>query len=269
MPFHHCHTFRLSTLLSAAGTALALGLCFTAATAAEETYGPVNLVKTMPTPFSAPSAAADSAAPSASGRLVPGTGLKLSLGQATSPAGAGSASTSSATHSLLSRLPHRSLSDRLVSSRLYLPGRMILGKPAEFTIKGKPGSSVALAMADKDAGAKPIYEHRIRLGADRKVVSVGKIPDSGVIELVIETPIQGDLVGQYLFFEAALWTQPDFSDLEIAAPVTSEGQVGIQNGVLIAAEAEQKRGLRFVPDSAVPLLQRDLPSGHTLDSGRP
>ena len=57
----------------------------------------------------------------------------------------------------------RSLSDRLLASRLYLPGRLVIGHPAEFTIKGRPGYWVALAMADRDTGAKPIGGHTVRL----------------------------------------------------------------------------------------------------------
>src|SRR5262249_8379515 len=132
-------------------------------------------------------------------------------------------------------LPHRSLSDRLIQSKLYLPGRLVIGRTAEFTIKGRPGYFVALAMADKDSGAKPVYGRSLRLGPDRKLVSLGRIPEDGILHLVIDTPVEGDLIGLPLFFEAAIWSKPDFSDLEIASPVTSEGQVGVKNGVIVAA----------------------------------
>ncbi|MFX5656415.1 hypothetical protein ABTE24_19780, partial [Acinetobacter baumannii] len=86
---------------------------------------------------------------------------------------------------------------------------MSLGKVAEFTVKGKPGQWVALAMADKDSGAKPVFGHKLRLGSDRKLVAVAKIPEnSDVVKLLVETPIQGDLVGSNLYFEAALWSNP-------------------------------------------------------------
>lgn len=145
---------------------------------------------------------------------------------------------------------------------------MVLGRPAEFTIKGRPGYHVALAMADKDSGAKPIYGHSLRLGPDRKLVSMGDIPSEGILQLVIETPIEGDLIGQNLFFEAAIWRRPDYSDLEIATPVNSEGQIGAKNGVLVSAEPEQKRGVRFVPDTTMP-TQKILESSFGVGSGRP
>lgn len=179
----------------------------------DEIYGPPNLLKTMKTPF--------------------GSGPAASEEQSVSDM---------APIGISSRSPlRRSLAQRLVpSSRLYLPGRLILGKSEEFTIKGKPGSWVVIAMADKNSGAKPIYGHNIRLGPDRKVVALGQIPDNGVLGLYVETPIQGDMIGQSFYFEAAIWSKPDFSDLEIASPVASDAHSKDENGVLIAAESEHK-----------------------------
>jgi hypothetical protein len=222
--------------------ASALAICSGAAFADDELYGPPNLLKTMKTPFGfAQQASADE-----KHVLEP-----LSLGER----------------------PSRSLSHRLLPPRLYLPGRMVIGQPAEFIIKGRGGSWVALAMADRDSGAKQILGKEVRLGPDRKVVSLGQIPDSGVLSLVIDTPIQGDLIGQHLYFEAAIWSKPDFSDLEFAAPVVSETTTvpaaGLRaNGVMISGESEKKRGIRIVPDGLIPV--QALPgTGSKLDSGRP
>lgn len=210
---------------------------------AEEVFGPPNLLKTLPTPFSS---SADAAVPANSGGTLTvrsgGTGGR----------------------SLLSR--------RLIPCRVYLPGRVVIGKSAEFVVKGRAGNYAAVAMADKNSGAKPVFGHDLRLGSDRKLMTLGTIPESGVLSLLVDIPIQGDLVGQHLYFETAVWSRPDFSDLEIAAPVKSE--VGDDdkehvNGVIVTAEADQKRGLRFVPDSAVPLHQRDKAGTSSLDSGRP
>lgn len=213
-------------------------LASSALAADSEVYGPVNLLKTMTTPFGSPLSEGDKSA-----TLAP-----MSL------------------HSSLSK----SLSTRLLPPRLYLPGRMVIGQTAEFIIKGKPGQWAALAMADKNTGAKPIYGHELHLGADRKVVSLGEIPDTGVLSLVIDTPIQGDLIGQKLYFEAAVWKRPDFSDVELASPVPSE-TVGTpsphENGVLVAGEIQKKKGLRIVPDGMMPMQLKQQQS--TLDSGRP
>lgn len=122
---------------------------------------------------------------------------------------------------------------------------------------------------DKNKGAKPIYGHQLHLGSDRKLVSLGQIPEGGVLSLVIDTPIQGDLIGAQLYFEAALWTKSDFSDVELAAPVPSETTGAVSdymNGVLVAAEAPKKKGIRFVPDGMVPM---QLTRTQGLDSGRP
>ena len=119
---------------------------------------------------------------------------------------------------------HQSLGQRLLQCKVYMPGRMMIGRPAEFTIKARSGYWAALAMADKDKGAKPIYGHNIRLGPDRKVVALGKIPASGVLTLKIFAPVAGDLVGGNLFFEAAIWPENHPESLELALPVSSETQ---------------------------------------------
>jgi hypothetical protein len=212
-------------------------LCGSAWAANDDVYGPVNLLKTMATPFGSPLNAAKAESP-----LAP--------------------------MSLRSNLSNR-LAARLVPARLYLPGRLVIGEAEEFIIKGKPGQWVALAMADRNAGAKPIYGRDLHLGPDRKLVSLGQIDESGVISLFVDTPIQGDLIGQQWYFEAALWTRPDFSDLEIATPVPSESvgvKVDYPNGVVVAGETVKKKGVRFVPDASLPM---NMTRTTGLDTGRP
>src|SRR5208282_5758899 len=102
------------------------------------------------------------------------------------------------------------LSERFHGPKLFLPPRMVLGECAEFIVQGPPGSYVALAMADKNSGAKPVYGHELKLGADRKLVAVNQIPEQGVVSMFIEAPIQGDLVDSSLYFEAAVWSKADF-----------------------------------------------------------
>jgi len=161
-----------------------------------------------------------------------------------------------------------SLLSRIAANRVFLPGTMVIGKPAEFVVKGRPGSHVAIAMADKDSGAKPIGPITLRLGPDRKLVAAGTIPESGLLTLIVDMPIQGDLIGQPVFFETVVWQKPDFSDVELASPVKSESAAEIAdkaNAIIVAGEKNQKRGLRFVPDSGVPQDQQNA----GLDSGRP
>lgn len=240
-----------------------------------EFYGPVNLLKTMPTPFSPPivKATGEILLPSfKDGRQANRLGLPINLSNASSFRQDKDRDSLRGTPISIDNIGpqpiNRSLKQRLITSRLYLPGRMVLGKSATFSISGPPGSFMAMAMADKDKGAKPVYGHDLHLGADRKVVAIGKIPPSGLLTFAIETPIQGDLVGQYLYFEAATWKKDDFSDIDVATPVSSEEQEGIYNGVLIAKESESQKGIKIVPDAAVPLQQRERPTGSTLDSGR-
>ncbi|MBX9685596.1 MAG: hypothetical protein K2X27_02770 [Candidatus Obscuribacterales bacterium] len=181
----------------------------------------------------------------------------------------GSESASLESSSRLNSALGRGLSRRLAAYRVFLPGKLFIGKAADFVVKGRPGSQVAIAMADKDSGAKPLYGQVLRLGADRKLVAAGTIPESGILTLTVDMPIQGDLIGLPVYFETAVWQKPDFSDLEIASPVKSETSSEIEakvNAVLVDGEKAQKRGLRFVPDSGVPMYQRGNVS---LESGKP
>ncbi len=221
-----------------------LSAAFGVATAQAEEYGPPNLLKTMKTPFGI------------AGKEEPETHNASEL----APIGISGGSSR-----------HLSLTQRLVPTRLYLPGRMILGRSCEFTVKAKPQSWVALAMADKSSGSKPILGHAVKLGSDRKLVALGQIPETGVINLNVETPIQGDLVGQSLYFEAAIWSKPDFSDVEFATAMRYEGQgKENDNGVLIAAEGDTKKGIKIVPNTA-PLSPLLNSSGSSLGNniGRP
>lgn len=214
---------------------------------AQEVYGPINFLKTMKTPFGMPNSPKQETAGS-----DPLAELSLS-GDDPSPA--------------QSRI--RTLTERLLPAQLFLPGKMVLGKEAEFVVKGKPRSWVALAMADRNSGAKPIQGHVLKLGPDRKVVSVGQLNASGLLSLFIETPIEGDLIGQNLYFEAAVWSRPDFGDVQFATPVASQSANGGDNGVLIAAATSQKKGIKFVADPAVPLLERARHNTMVLESGQP
>ncbi len=155
-----------------------------------------------------------------------------------------------------SPLGRRMLSDRMRHSRMYLPDKMVLGRVAEFTVKGKPGEWVAIAMADKDKGSKPVLGHEVKLGPDRKVVATGQIPESGVAELLVECPVEGDLVGSYLYFEAAVWKEDNMKDTEIAQCVPSEGKGAGFNGVMIQPQDEQKKGVRIIPTTTAPFLQQ-------------
>jgi hypothetical protein len=170
-----------------------------------------------------------------------------------------------------SRSSKSRLGQRVSAPQLYLPGRLILGQKAQFTIKGKPGLWVALAMADRDCGAKAVYGLNVRLGPDRKVVALGQIPESGVLQLSAYTPVAGDLIGQNLYFEAAVWPEEKLLQTEIARTVQAESQNGSStgNGILVLGNSEKKHGLKIVPDSLMPPSARNNQSGLTLDSGKP
>ena len=217
--------------------AISLGLNVSLRAAAADQMGPVDLLKTMKTPFG--SANTEEKKSTNTDENAP-------------------ISISHSENSLSKRL-----SDRVSGPRLYLPGTMVLGAVAEFTIKGKPGKWVALAMADKDSGAKPVMGHTLRLGPDRRLVAITQIPESGVGQLLVETPIEGDLVGGRLYFEAAIWTDKDLSDVEFAQTIACDK--GNDNSVPISGQTDPKRGIRIVPDTRPMMIKRN----DGLSSGKP
>ena len=240
--------------------ALALALVLQPAFGAEEEcdYGPPNLIKTIKTPFSATNPTetqTDASVPDELGSISLSSPRLAVKEQPTSVATAPSA------------IQKLSMKGRLAGSRMYLPERMIIGQTSKFTVKAKPGMIVAIAMADRDKGAKPIAGHDLRLGPDRKVVAIAKLPETGVAEIYVEAPIEGDLIGQYLFFEAAVWSKEDLSDLEWAQTVTSAAGGSPTNAVMMAQASETKRGVRIVPDGAMPMIMRQGSS--SLSSGQP
>lgn len=182
-----------------------------------QVLGPENLMKTMRTPFTTESSDSEPKASSNSSALGP-IGI--------------SASRNSVSRSLLR--------ERLRGPVVYLPSSMTLGQSSEFIVKGTPGSYVAIAMAEKNEGAKPVYGHKLRLGPDRKLVAINKIPEQGFVSMFVETPIQGDLVGSPLFFEAAVWSKPDFSDLQIASALSTQEDARNDNGVIVSGQEEKR-----------------------------
>ncbi|MDR3615141.1 MAG: hypothetical protein P4L53_16400 [Candidatus Obscuribacterales bacterium] len=218
-------------------TALLLGLGCSSIPAYSDQIGPIDLLKTMPTPFGSANTKEK----------------KAQVVDQNEPIGINHSENSLS----------RRLSDRVMGPRLYLPGSMVLGSVAEFTIKGKPGKWVALAMADKNSGAKPVMGHTLRLGPDRRLVAITQIPDSGVGQLLVETPIEGDLVGGKLYFEAAIWSEKDMSDMELAQTIACDNAK--DNAVPIAGQTDPRRGIRIVPDTRPMMINRNA----GLSSGKP
>ncbi len=235
--------------------ALALVMFLQPSFAAEEKcdYGPPNLIKTIKTPFNLSTQSDDETKANPTDDLgsISLAGKPESSHKVTAP----------------SVIQKMSIKGRLAGSKLYLPERMLIGQTCKFTVKAKPGMFVAIAMADRDKGAKPIAGHELRLGPDRKVVAISKVPETGVAEIYVETPIEGDLIGQYLFFEAALWSKEDLSDIDWAQTITAGTSDAPGNAVMIAQASEVKRGVRIVPDGAMPMILRSNSS--SLSSGQP
>jgi hypothetical protein len=215
----------LPVLLAIAFFVAGFGIDLPIARADEAATGPANLMQTLKTPFGSGS--------SQDNTQLSGDDISLEP-------------------IAISQLPLASrlgLKERLNAPYFFLPDRLVMGKSCEFTVKGPGGSYVAVAMADKNTGAKPIYGHKLRLGSDRKVVAVGQIPSTGVLSLYIETPIQGDMVDSSFFFEAAVWSKPDFSDLQMARVVPVQKNGSDDNGAVVAEETVRKKDGLFKLDT--------------------
>ncbi len=220
---------------------------------AGEEFGPPNLLRTLKTPFAV--AGSGQEEDSSANQNVKGDPLlqPISLGKAT---------------------PSRvaiEFKKKSSSNIMCLPERITIGHSAKFTVKGKPGSYVAIAMADRDSGAKPLLGNPIRLGPDRKVMTVGTIGENGLAELYITAPIEGDMIGQFLFFEAAVWSKPDMSDAQIAQTLAFDKEHGSGNGVMVGDEAkEKKHGIKFGATAAIPMYQDTSGASNTAGaSGQP
>jgi hypothetical protein len=211
----------------------------------QTTYGPENLLKTVITPFTT---AVSNERPS-----YYSSDNESDL----KPIGISSKSSS---------LNINSLEERFHGPKLYLPARMALGECAEFVVKGSPGAYAAIAMSESNKGAKPIFGHKLRLGADRKLVTFGIIPETGVLSLFVETPIQGDLVDTSLYFEGVIWSKPDFSDLQMASTVLTSQDSPEENSVLVAGQQEVKKQRAVVFDVSKPMSIRTMGG---LSSGQP
>ncbi len=178
--------------------------------------------------------------------------------------GSGSFAPIGISNSLISK--RNLLSERFHGPKLFLPPRLVLGECAEFIVQGPSGSYAAIAMADKDSGAKPIYGHELKLGPDRKLVAVNKIPDQGVVSVFIEAPIQGDLVGSSLYFQAVVWSKPDFSDMQLASTVSPQKETSGENGVIVCEQPNGKKaGLINIGTSE----SMSMKTVGAMSSGRP
>jgi hypothetical protein len=207
-------------------------------------YGPENLLKTLRTPFTT------TVSNEAENYYSSDDAIGL---------------TPIAISSKNSSLNKNSLEERFHGPKLFLPSRMVLGECSEFIVKGNPGSYAAIAMSESNKGAKPLFGHKLRLGADRKLVSLGIIPETGVLSLFVEAPIQGDLVDASLYFEGVIWSKPDFSDLQMSSTILTTQDGAAENGVVIAGQPGKKpRAIVF--DVSKPISNRSVGG---LSSGQP
>ncbi len=207
--------------------------------------GPENLLKTMPTPFTT-AVSRESQNYFSSDNAIGLMPIEIS-----------SKPNSSSRNSLQARFH---------GPKLYLPSRMVLGECSEFIVKGNPGYYAAVAMSENNKGAIPIFGHKLRLGADCKLVALGTIPETGILSVFVEAPIQGDLVDTSLYFEGVIWSKADFSDLQMASTVLTSQDGHDENGVIMAGQKDEKKQRAVVFDVSKPMSNRSVGG---LSSGQP
>lgn len=115
---------------------------------------------------------------------------------------------------------------------VYKPSKLTQGTKTKFIIKAEPGSHVSLVTSDENRGAPIFYGHKLRLG---QLINPheGTVGEKGILEIEIPMPVQKELTGKLLFFEALVWKKPDYSDLKVAKIMGIDGQESDINGVMI------------------------------------
>jgi len=118
-------------------------------------------------------------------------------------------------------------------AQVYKPTKLIIGKENIFIIKGKAGSFVSLAYSYSNKGSQEFYGQELRLGSDFKTIE-GVIPSNGLLELRMNLPKDNTLALKTMFFEVAVWTKKDFSDVELAIIIAPNGRETDSNDILVA-----------------------------------
>lgn len=141
------------------------------------------------------------------------------------------------------------------TSRVYLPSRLVIGQDNIFIIKGKPGKKVSLAISSSNRGANPLFGKKLRLGETEQTLEAN-IPATGILELVYKLPNDTSLVNRTKYFEVALWSKDDFSDLEIAKTISPAAKETLNNGLVISLPPSSGKAPSFAP--VIPGMGQDL-----------
>jgi len=135
---------------------------------------------------------------------------------------------------------------KLGSPSVYKPSKLIIGTSTKFIIKAEPNTHVSLVTSDENQGAAFINGNRLRLGEiNNPHESITN--NNGVAEISITLPLEKELIGRIMYFEALIWKNPDHSDIEVAKVMGIDGREAANNAVIITAPAKNVSGPGITP----------------------
>jgi hypothetical protein len=119
--------------------------------------------------------------------------------------------------------------------RLFLPSQVIPGKSASFTLQAKAGQKYLLIISSRSEGAE--LPNGLAIGVGKpNVETTGTIPESGVVEIIVDVPEQLSTVSDVQFVSAVVWSAEDLSDAQEAQVIDHSGTVASKNAVMIGTE---------------------------------
>lgn len=144
------------------------------------------------------------------------------------------------------------VSDR---ASVFLPSKLVIGEGGTFVVKGTPGAKVSLAVSNSNRGANPLMGHKLRLGETETTIEA-VISPTGAVEINYPVPDDQALISKIKFFEVAIWTKDDFSDLTIARTISPAGKETLNNGIVITTPPEKNSRPTFSP--LIPGVGQDM-----------
>jgi hypothetical protein len=128
-------------------------------------------------------------------------------------------------------------------SDLYLPARLVLGETGRFVVKAQPGSQVKVFMSPQGEGYVLPNGVALRVGEEVQELA-GIVPETGVLELMVEMPNQDGLEGKVIYVDAVAGP----SD-EALAPIDLVDSTGrrTDTNTLVITKAAEKGGPLIMP----------------------
>jgi hypothetical protein len=139
--------------------------------------------------------------------------------------------------------------------QLFLPSRLYLGQDNTLTLRGTPGSEVALYFSAEADGFTLPGGVALRVGEEHQTMQ-GTIGANGILTLTLPLPKDEALEGRVLFLDAVSWQKADQSDVLRFEQLDATGRRTLENGVPIVKPADTARGPLLMP--GMPGMSTDM-----------